>query len=73
MGSPYGNAVNSERLEAATVEIEMVSDIFNRLVKSCHAKCIDTGYHDEQLSKGEGQCADRCGMFRSVIVTILHD
>lgn len=55
------SAVNSERLEAATVEIEMVSDLFNRLVKSCHAKCIDTAYHDEQLSKGEGQCADRCG------------
>lgn len=55
-----GSAVNNERLEAATVEIEMVSDMFNRLVRSCHAKCIDRKYLEESLNKAEGVCADRC-------------
>ncbi|CAD6567688.1 MAG: protein transporter tim10 [Cyphobasidiales sp. Tagirdzhanova-0007] len=53
-------AVNNERLEAATVEIEMVSDMFNRLIKACHAKCIDRRYQEDALSKGEGVCGDRC-------------
>jgi import inner membrane translocase subunit TIM10 len=56
-----GGGINSERLEAATVELEMVSDMFNRLVRSCHAKCIDRHYLEETLNKGEGVCADRCG------------
>lgn len=56
-----GGGVNSERLEAATVELEMVSDMFTRLVRSCHAKCIDGHYLEETLNKGEGVCADRCG------------
>lgn len=69
VSSPLGGGgVNSERLEAATVELEMVSDMFNRLVRSCHAKCIDRHYLEESISKGEGVCADRCGewpIFRS--------
>ena len=56
-----GGGVNSERLEAATVELEMVSDMFNRLVRTCHAKCIDRHYLEDTLNKGEGVCADRCG------------
>lgn len=38
----------------------MVSDLFSRIVRSCHAKCIDDGYYaDGQLNKGEGVCIDR--------------
>lgn len=60
--SAYGGAAaQSERLEAATMEMDMVSDLFNRMVKSCHAKCVDRKYIDESLAKGEGVCADRCG------------
>ena len=37
-----------------------VSDLFNRLVKSCHAKCIPEGYYREgSINKGEGVCLDR--------------
>lgn len=32
----------------------------NRLVNSCHAKCIDAKYHEPDLNKGEGVCIDRC-------------
>lgn len=51
----------SEKLEAASLEMDMVSDLFNRMVKSCHAKCVDRKYLDDTLNKGEGVCADRCG------------
>lgn len=38
----------------------MVSDLFSRIVRSCHAKCINDGYYpDGQLNKGEGVCIDR--------------
>lgn len=32
----------------------------NRLVNSCHAKCISDKYHEPDLNKGEGVCIDRC-------------
>lgn len=42
----------------------MVSDLFSRIVRSCHAKCIDDKYYaDGQLNKGEGVCVDRCVSF----------
>ena len=59
--SAYGGGINNEKLEAASVEMDMVSDLFNRMVKSCHAKCVDRKYLDEALTKGENVCADRCG------------
>lgn len=51
----------SERMEATLMELDMVSDIFNRLVKSCHAKCVSKPYTDATLTKGESVCAERCG------------
>ncbi len=32
----------------------------NRLVNSCHSKCISDKYHEPDLNKGEGVCIDRC-------------
>lgn len=32
----------------------------NRLVNSCHAKCISEKYLEPDLNKGEGVCIDRC-------------
>jgi import inner membrane translocase subunit TIM10 len=37
----------------------MVTDVFNRLVSSCHAKCISTRYAEPDLNKGESICIDR--------------
>jgi import inner membrane translocase subunit TIM10 len=65
--SAYGGGINSERLEAASVEMDMVSDLFNRMVKSCHAKCVDRKYLDPTLNNGESKCADRCGTSRHVL------
>lgn len=36
------------------------SSFSNRLVNSCHAKCISEKYHEPDLNKGEGVCIDRC-------------
>lgn len=42
------------------LEIEMMSDMYNRMTNSCHQKCIPPKYSEPDLSKGEGICLDRC-------------
>ncbi|GAA6059749.1 hypothetical protein JCM10212_001957 [Sporobolomyces blumeae] len=55
------------RLAEAAMELEAVSDLFGRIVNSCHAKCISTRYAEPELNKGEGVCVDRCvGKYFSV-------
>lgn len=44
----------------AMTELDTVTDFFNRMVQSCHAKCISTRYADGDLNKGESVCIDRC-------------
>ena len=53
-------AVNRMKIEAAEAELDMVSDMFNRLVDSCHEKCITQKYNEGELNKGESLCLDRC-------------
>lgn len=42
------------------LEIEMMSDMYNRLTSACHRKCIPPKYHDAEVNKGEAVCIDRC-------------
>lgn len=42
------------------LEIEMLSDMYNRMTNACHKKCIAPGYKDSELGKGEAVCIDRC-------------
>ncbi|GBE78135.1 Mitochondrial import inner membrane translocase subunit TIM10 [Sparassis crispa] len=44
----------------AVQELDMITDVFNRLVSSCHAKCISPRYAEGDLNKGESVCIDRC-------------
>lgn len=44
----------------ASLEIEMMSDLYNRLSRTCHSKCIPPKYSEGELSKGEAICLDRC-------------
>lgn len=37
----------------------MITDVFNRLVEACHAKCISPRYAEPDLNKGESVCIDR--------------
>lgn len=47
------------RLAEAAMELEAVSDLFTRIVSSCHQKCISTRYAEPELNKGESVCVDR--------------
>ncbi|KAF8764923.1 Mitochondrial import inner membrane like protein [Argiope bruennichi] len=42
------------------LEIEMMSDMYNRMTAACHVKCIPPKYNDAELAKGESVCLDRC-------------
>lgn len=42
------------------IEIEMMSDLYNRMTSACHKKCIPPKYADAELGKGESVCLDRC-------------
>nr|CAH0106560.1 unnamed protein product [Daphnia galeata] len=42
------------------LEIEMMSDMYNRMTAACHKKCIPPKYKDAELVKGESVCLDRC-------------
>lgn len=42
------------------MEIEMMSDLYNRMTQACHRKCIPPKYGDSELGKGEAVCLDRC-------------
>lgn len=45
---------------AAELEVEMMTDMYNRMTSACHRKCISTSYHQADLNKGESVCLDRC-------------
>ncbi|KAI9505428.1 protein transporter tim10 [Coemansia spiralis] len=48
------------QLAAAEQEMEMVTEMFANLGELCKQKCIIQRYHDEELSKAESVCIDRC-------------
>ncbi|EEA21618.1 protein transporter tim10 [Talaromyces marneffei ATCC 18224] len=51
---------SEQKIAAAETEVEMVSDLFNRLTQSCTKKCIPPEYREGELNKGESVCLDRC-------------
>ncbi|XP_015175800.1 PREDICTED: mitochondrial import inner membrane translocase subunit Tim10 [Polistes dominula] len=42
------------------LELEMMSDMYNRMLSACHRKCIPPKYSEAELGKGESICLDRC-------------
>ncbi|KAG4066109.1 hypothetical protein HA402_010311 [Bradysia odoriphaga] len=42
------------------LEIEMMSDLYNRMTQACHKKCVPPRYSEPDLGKGESVCLDRC-------------
>jgi len=51
---------SEQKIAAAENEVEMVSDMFQRLTSSCLKKCIPADYREGDLNKGESVCLDRC-------------
>ncbi|KAL4928541.1 Tim10/DDP family zinc finger protein [Aspergillus undulatus] len=60
-----------QKLAAAETEVEMITDMFNRLTESCSKKCIPNDYREADLNKGESVCLDRCvGKFFEVNIKV---
>ncbi|MCJ1344306.1 protein transporter tim10 [Peltigera leucophlebia] len=51
---------SAEKIAAAELEVDMVSDMLNRLIQSCSKKCVPSDYRESDLNKGESVCLDRC-------------
>eukprot|EP00429_Kryptoperidinium_foliaceum_P006877 CAMPEP_0176023852 /NCGR_PEP_ID=MMETSP0120_2-20121206/11643_1 /TAXON_ID=160619 /ORGANISM="Kryptoperidinium foliaceum, Strain CCMP 1326" /LENGTH=88 /DNA_ID=CAMNT_0017357019 /DNA_START=45 /DNA_END=308 /DNA_ORIENTATION=+ len=45
---------------AAKTEMEMYTDLFNKISSSCYHKCASRKHRDQDLSLGEMTCTDRC-------------
>eukprot|EP00039_Didymoeca_costata_P018583 m.334090 g.334090 ORF g.334090 m.334090 type:complete len:83 (-) comp17285_c0_seq1:148-396(-) len=45
-----------------SIEMDTIymTDLFQRMVASCHTKCIAPKHTDSELTKGEAVCIDRC-------------
>ncbi|KAI8992681.1 Tim10/DDP family zinc finger-domain-containing protein [Pilobolus umbonatus] len=57
---PQQQTINPQNIALAESELEMVTDLFNRIVDSCHQKCISKEYTQGDLNQGEAICIDRC-------------
>lgn len=58
MGRPQPSS--QEKIAAAEQEMDLITDMFNKLSQSCIKKCIPKDYREGELNKGEGVCIDRC-------------
>ena len=41
------------------LEIEMMQDMYSKMMDSCHKKCVKPHYAESELGKGEAVCLDR--------------
>lgn len=60
LGGANNQVANPAKIAAAEAELDMVTDMFNRLVDSCYTKCINLKYDEGSVNKNEGLCLDRC-------------
>lgn len=51
---------STQKIQAAEAELDLITDMFNKLVDNCHQKCINKQYNEGGLDKTESNCLDRC-------------
>lgn len=59
-GGGQSQVSSQQKVQAAEAELDLVTDMFNKLVDNCHNKCISTSYSEGDLNKNESNCLDRC-------------
>jgi len=47
-------------MKAAKMEMEGVTEMFNRMSDTCFDKCMGKAYKEGDLNVGEMSCTDRC-------------
>ncbi|EDV28509.1 Mitochondrial import inner membrane translocase subunit Tim10 [Trichoplax sp. H2] len=61
MAGNINNLDEQAKMEmVAGLEIEMMTDMYNRMTNVCQKKCIPAKYREAELNKGESICIDRC-------------
>ncbi|KAK6454810.1 subunit of the TIM22-complex [Scheffersomyces xylosifermentans] len=55
----YAN-VDQEKLNLAEIQFDATSKTFNKILKTCEAKCLPHEYGESDLNTGESCCIDRC-------------
>lgn len=59
-GNNTPQLTSEQKIQAAETELDLVTDMFNKLVNNCQKKCISSDYNEGNLTKGEATCLDRC-------------
>ncbi|EDO15267.1 hypothetical protein Kpol_461p21 [Vanderwaltozyma polyspora DSM 70294] len=61
LGGGQPQLSSAQKIQNAESELDLVTDMFNKLVDNCHKKCINNAnYADGALDKTEANCLDRC-------------
>ncbi|KAG2208038.1 hypothetical protein INT46_010132 [Mucor plumbeus] len=59
-GAQQQQTINPQNIAMAEQELEMVTDLFNRIVDSCHSKCVKLDTGAGELSQQDQTCIDNC-------------
>lgn len=60
-GVTSGGVVDEEKLKKAEIQFDAMSTTFNNILSTCMEKCISHDqYSENDLTKGEMSCVDRC-------------
>ncbi|CCC69504.1 hypothetical protein NCAS_0C05140 [Naumovozyma castellii] len=60
LGGGQPQLTSNQKIQAAETELDLVTDMFNKLVDNCYQKCINKTYNQGELNKDESNCLDRC-------------
>ncbi|KAF8476893.1 Tim10/DDP family zinc finger-domain-containing protein [Kalaharituber pfeilii] len=51
---------SAQKLAMAEMEMDIMSEMMNKLSSTCYKKCVPPEYKEGDLNKGESVCLDRC-------------